>query len=147
MAAHRQDRHRQAPPGGVRRDRTCCRLLGAQGKALDEERVECRKRAYALADDPWPIPSADPAHLARMVETRAWSYEIALRRAGALVASAGGRAMQRSHPAQRLLREAAFFSIQAQSADLRLATLDRLQGLVSKTCSSGGQDAGGGGVA
>ena len=82
-----------------------------------------------------------------MVETRAWSYEIALRAAGALVASAGGRAMQRSHPAQRLLREAAFFSIQAQSADLRSATLDRLQGLVSKTADFGGQDAGGGGVA
>ncbi len=114
--------------------RTCCRLLGARGKALDEERVKCRKLAYALADDTLPDSSlADAAHLARMVETRAWSYEIALRAAGALVAAAGGGAMQRSHPAQRLLREAAFFSIQAQSADLRSATLDRLQGLVSKT--------------
>ena len=110
--------------------RTCCRLLGAQGKALDEERVECRKRAYGLADDPRPTGHA---HLARMVETRAWSYEIALRAAGALVASAGGRAMERSTPAQRLLREAAFFSIQAQSADLRSATLDRLQRLFSKS--------------
>ncbi|MEA2704966.1 MAG: hypothetical protein QOD63_2911 [Actinomycetota bacterium] len=109
--------------------RTCCRLLGAQGKALDEERVECRKLSYALADD----PRTDDAHLARMVEARAWSYEVALRAAGALVASAGGRAMQRSHPAQRLLREAAFFSIQAQSADLRSATLDRLQGLISRS--------------
>ncbi len=109
--------------------RTCCRLLGAQGKALDEERVECRKVAYALADN----PRTDDAHLARMVEARAWSYEVALRAAGALVASAGGRAMERSHPSQRLLREAAFFSIQAQSAELRSATVDRLQGLVSRS--------------
>jgi alkylation response protein AidB-like acyl-CoA dehydrogenase len=109
--------------------RTCCRLLGLPGKALDDERAECRALAYALADD----PRTDDAHLARMVEARAWSYDIALRAAGALVASAGGGAMQRSHPAQRLLREAAFYSIQAQSAELRSATLDRLQGRSSRS--------------
>jgi hypothetical protein len=34
--------------------------------------------------------------------------------------------MDVAHPAQRLLREAAFYAIQAQTPALRQATLDRL---------------------
>jgi hypothetical protein len=39
------------------------------------------------------------------------------------VTSVGGRAMAADHPAQRLLREAAFFTIQAQTQAQRRATL------------------------
>ena len=46
----------------------------------------------------------------------------------ALVAALGGSAMERAHPAQRLAREALFYVVQAQSADGRAATLDRLAG-------------------
>lgn len=46
--------------------------------------------------------------------------------AAAAVAAAGGAAMGSSHPAQRLAREATFYSIQAQTAQGRIATLGRL---------------------
>ena len=67
------------------------------------------------------------ADLARMVAARSWSYDLTLRAAAALVAAGGGRTMERSHPAQRLLREAAFYTIQAQTPALRAATLSRVQ--------------------
>ncbi|MEO1057157.1 MAG: acyl-CoA dehydrogenase family protein [Actinomycetota bacterium] len=41
----------------------------------------------------------------------------------AAVAAAGGRAMDLDHPGQRLAREASFYTIQAQTADGRAATL------------------------
>ncbi len=103
--------------------RTCCRLLGDAGHALDEELTECRGQAYALLDD----SRTDVEHLAALTSVRAWSCELAVRAATALVVAGGGRSLLRSHPAQRLLREAAFFTIQAQSAALRTATLSRLQ--------------------
>jgi len=65
----------------------------------------------------------DDAGLADLVAARAWGLDLALRSAQALVAATGGRAMAVDHPAQRLLREASFWSIQAQSSALREATL------------------------
>jgi alkylation response protein AidB-like acyl-CoA dehydrogenase len=101
--------------------RTCCRLLG--DAAFDDELHECRDRAYALLDD----DRTDDEHLAALTAARAWSCELAVRTATALVVAGGGRSILRSSPAQRLLREAAFFTIQAQTADLRAATLARLR--------------------
>ena len=102
---------------------TCCRLLGPDAGALDDERRECRAVSYDLADE----NRTDDDHLARMAEVRAWSYDVTLRSALALVAATGGRSMERSHPAQRLLREASFYVIQAQTPALRAATLARFQ--------------------
>src|SRR5947209_12113033 len=73
-------------------------LEPATAGALRAEWEDCRARSYASAGD---------------VGLRAWSLELALRCAYALVAAAGGRAMERVHPAQRLLREASFYAIQA----------------------------------
>lgn len=105
---------------------TCVRLLaeGAPGPAEDlgRELASCRDRAYGLADD----GRTDEGHLRQMVEARAWSLELSVRAATALVSSVGGRALARDHPAQRLLREAAFFTIQAQTPALRDATLTQL---------------------
>lgn len=100
---------------------TCVRLLG--DTRLAAELDDCRARSYALAD----AGRTDDAHLAAMVEARAQSLALAVRAATALVAATGGRAMGLDHPAQRLLREAAFFTIQAQSPDVRRATLDQLR--------------------
>ena len=61
-----------------------------------------------------------------LVAARAESLELGVRAATALVASVGGRAMASVHPAQRLLREAVFFTIQAQTPALRRATLAQL---------------------
>lgn len=82
----------------------------------------CRSRSYELAEQ----GATDAASLRMMVEARAWSLELAVRSATALVAATGGRAMATDHPAQRLLREAAFFTIQAQTPALRQATLAHL---------------------
>lgn len=96
--------------------------VGRAADALVAELAECRRHSYGLADD----PSVDRAHLARLVAARAWGLDLALRSAQALVAATGGGAMALSHPAQRLVREASFWAIQAQSAAVREATLARL---------------------
>ena len=104
---------------------TCIRLLADAGHAsaaLSAELDDCRKRSYALAD----ARRTDPAHLAAQVKARAQSLELAVRAATALVVATGGRGMSLGHPAQRLLREAAFFTIQAQTPELRRATLAQL---------------------
>ncbi|HLJ54358.1 MAG TPA: acyl-CoA dehydrogenase family protein [Chthonomonadaceae bacterium] len=60
------------------------------------------------------------------VRLRAWSIEFAVRAAHAAVTSVSGAANLRSHPAQRLLREAMFYTIQAQTEEVMTATLERL---------------------
>lgn len=106
---------------------TCVRHLDTYApdaaEVLGAEVDDCRRRSYALADE----DLTDDAHLAALVDARAESLALAVRAATALVASAGGRAMAFDHPAQRLLREAAFFTIQAQTPELRRATLDQLR--------------------
>ena len=96
--------------------------VGRAAEAVAAELAECRRRSYALADD----PATDDRHLARLVAARAWGLDLALRSAQALVAATGGTSMALAHPAQRLVREASFWSIQAQSSVLRQATLARL---------------------
>ena len=51
--------------------------------------------------------------------------DLARRATDALVAASGGGAMSLEHPAQRLSREATFYLIQAQTGDLRAASLER----------------------
>jgi alkylation response protein AidB-like acyl-CoA dehydrogenase len=84
-------------------------------------------RVDPLADEGDPGPEA----LRRLIELRAWSLELAVRSASALVAAVGGRSMLLDHPAQRLLREAAFYAIQAQTPPVREAVLRRLQALAT----------------
>jgi alkylation response protein AidB-like acyl-CoA dehydrogenase len=86
-------------------------LEPATAGALQAEWEDCRAQSYASAGG---------------VGLRAWSLELALRCAYGLVAATGGRAMELSHPAQRLLREASFYAIQAQTRALRQATLECL---------------------
>ncbi len=131
----------------------CCQLLvvlaGERAGAVEEaagaltnELAACRTRAYSLADalpdaqgelpvdtaisDVTAPTDALEAHLASMVDARAWCLDLAQRASLALIAAAGGRAMTRSHPAQRLAREAAFYAVQAQTGSIRAATLARL---------------------
>ncbi|GAC1588206.1 MAG: hypothetical protein NVS3B21_03740 [Acidimicrobiales bacterium] len=63
---------------------------------------------------------------AALTQVRDRSLSLAGRATQAYVVAAGGRAMDRSHPAQRLLREAAFHLIQAQTPMLRAQSLSRL---------------------
>jgi len=102
---------------------TCIRILEditpAAAASLGDELQRCRARAYGLADE----GRSDAEHVAALVETRAWGLSLAVRAAGALIAATGGRALTLDHPGQRLLREAAFYSIQAQTPAVRTALL------------------------
>lgn len=99
---------------------TCLRLLeeiaSPAAVPLQEEWEDCRSRSYSAAGD----------DVDGLVALRAWSLELALRCAYALVTATGGRSMTLDSPAQRLLREASFYAIQAQTPLLRAATLARL---------------------
>lgn len=125
----RQDRISTAQPNpaafGIAA--TSVRLLSdadpATARGFADELAECRTHAYGLADQ----GRTDPGHLAAMVDARAWAVALALRAAEALVAAVGGRAMTLDHPGQRLLREAAFFSIQAHNPAMRDAVLAQLR--------------------
>lgn len=105
---------------------TCVRLLDdadpATAARLGHELEECRAHAYRLADE----ARTSAVHLSARVDARAWGLALSMRAAGALVAAVGGRALTMDHPAQRLLREAAFFSIQAQTPEMRGALLSQL---------------------
>jgi hypothetical protein len=61
-----------------------------------------------------------------MVDARVSNLEVARTASHALVTAVGGGAMARTHPAQRLAREAMFYFVQAQTAPIRQATLRRL---------------------
>ncbi len=61
--------------------------------------------------------------IATASDHRAACVLLAQQAATAAVAAAGGRAMDLDHPGQRLAREASFYTIQAQTADGRAATL------------------------
>ncbi|MFN2503291.1 MAG: acyl-CoA dehydrogenase family protein [Acidimicrobiales bacterium] len=106
---------------------TCTRLLAeldaGAASGLEDERLEVRGASYRLADE----GDAGDEQLAKLVDLRARSLDVALRAAQALVVATGGRAMELAHPAQRLLREASFYAIQAQTPALRQATLRDLQ--------------------
>ncbi|CAA9248217.1 MAG: hypothetical protein AVDCRST_MAG76-2132 [uncultured Acidimicrobiales bacterium] len=58
-----------------------------------------------------------------MADARARGIDLAQRAALGLLAAVGGRGLERSHPAQRLVREAAFYAIQAQTSEGRSAAL------------------------
>jgi alkylation response protein AidB-like acyl-CoA dehydrogenase len=138
----RQDRitTSQPSPAALGVANTSCRLLveRAQEKGdgptkevagrLDTELASSRQRAYALADAPIPEqPGHDfDAHLARLIEARASNLELAQKASHALVTALGGGAMARTHPAQRLAREALFYVVQAQTSAIRRASLMRL---------------------
>ena len=101
------------------------RQLGPAAPQLAErlgaERDRIRTEAYALIDQVRSSEQVD-----RRLALRAEALELAVRAATSLVVASGGRAMSLSAPPQRLLREAAFHLVQAQTAPVRAATLRHL---------------------
>ena len=65
------------------------------------------------------------AAIAQGAAERDRGLDLARRATDALVAATGGRAISLEHPAQRLSREATFYLIQAQTGELRAASLAR----------------------
>jgi alkylation response protein AidB-like acyl-CoA dehydrogenase len=140
----RQDRitTSQPSPAALGVADTSCRLLAERAAergdhaikdaagALGTELADSRQRAYDLADAPIPDQPghAFDAHLVHLVEARVSNLEIAQKASRALITALGGGAMARTHPAQRLAREALFYFVQAQTDAIRRATLTRLTG-------------------
>jgi alkylation response protein AidB-like acyl-CoA dehydrogenase len=96
--------------------------FGETADVLEDEVSRCRDTAYGIAD-----AGATDADLPRLLEAKAWSLDLVTRAAHAYIAAVGGRAMSLDHPAQRLMREAMFYTIQAQTSAVREATLARLR--------------------
>jgi alkylation response protein AidB-like acyl-CoA dehydrogenase len=99
--------------------------------SLDATLGDRRERADAVAALVWNSESAggpiEDAVAAGTAE-RDRGLDLARRSTDALVAASGGGSMALEHPAQRLSREAGFYLIQAQTGELRAASLARLAG-------------------
>jgi alkylation response protein AidB-like acyl-CoA dehydrogenase len=91
-------------------------------EALGSELTACAAHSEALAGS----VEGGAADLAALARGRAWGLDLAQRATAALLATAGGGGVQLADPAQRLVREAAFYTVQAQTAAGRDATLRRM---------------------
>ena len=95
-------------------------LRAAQSFAREWEEAEGQM-------EEWNGRSAEPDFFVNAVRVRAWCIELALRAAHAAVTASSGAANMLSNPAQRLLREAMFYTVQAQTHEVMDATLARLE--------------------
>ncbi len=86
---------------------------------IDTCRAECLR--WASVTD-----KKDPEYKPNALKARAWAIEIGVRAAHAALTASGGAANSLDHPAQRRFREAMFYTLTAQTADIMGATLQRL---------------------
>jgi len=75
----------------------------------------------------WSARGAEPDFFLNALRIRAWCIELAVRASHAAITSVSGSANSLDHPAQRLMREAMFYTIQAQTREVMSATLERLE--------------------
>ncbi len=94
----------------------------ALAQQLGREGDRLRKVAYTLLDD---VPAQE--QISDRLEVRAASLELVVRTATALVAATGGSAMAAGAAPQRLVREAVFHLVQAQTGPVREATLQLMR--------------------
>ena len=94
----------------------------ALAQQLGREGERLRRVAYTLIDD---VPAQE--QIEDRLSVRAASLELVLRATTALVAATGGSAMALDAAPQRLMREAVFHLVQAQTAPIREATLQLLR--------------------
>ncbi len=97
-------------------------FLTEAADALETEINACRTEGFRWADGPKDISEYKPGALG----ARAWAIELAVRAAHAAVAASSGAANSLQHPAQRLFREAMFYTVIAQTQDVMAATVRRL---------------------
>lgn len=90
--------------------------------ALEAEVNACRTDGFGWADGPKDTPDYKPNAL----RCRAWAIDLGVRCAHAAVAASSGAANSLDHPAQRLFREAMFYTVIAQTGDTMAATVERL---------------------
>lgn len=90
----------------------------ALAEQLGQEGESLRAVAYGLVDEVHPAERVD-----ERLAVRAQSLDLVVRSATALVAATGGSAMAAGAAPQRLVREAVFQVVQAQTGPVREATL------------------------
>lgn len=98
---------------------------GAAG-VLGEELERCRAHGYRLVDA--AAEGGPGLDLTPLADARAWALDLAARCTHAAVTARGGRALGLDDPAQRLVREATFYAVQAQTRAGRQAGLRRIAG-------------------
>ena len=94
-------------------------FLEEAADALEAEINACQTEGFKWADGPKDIPEYKPNAL----RARAWAIELGVRAAHMAVTASSGAANSLNHPAQRLLREAMFYTVIAQTQDIMAATL------------------------
>jgi alkylation response protein AidB-like acyl-CoA dehydrogenase len=92
----------------------------ALASRMSADAAALRTAAYALIDD---VPAGE--RMAERLAIRAQVLELVTSATAALVAAGAGASMSLTHPAQRWAREALFHLIQAQTAPVRVATMER----------------------
>jgi len=124
---------------------TAQRLLGATAAASGEPAARraatairaalesVRRRCYRLLDE---VPAEEA--IAERLAARADALVLMTTATTALVAAGAGRSLGADAPAQRLAREALFLTVQAQTAPVRAATLDRLGAQADALAAPGG---------
>lgn len=106
--------------GGLARDRNDPLLLEA-AQRLERQREDLRERIGVLR-----ATEGGPEVREEALRLRAEAIELGVRTAHAALAAAGGRGNALDHTAQRLFREAMFYSLTAQTPAVRAATVRRL---------------------
>lgn len=86
--------------------------------------IEAERAAIREAADWWEPRFGVPDYLENAYRVRTWAIEAGMRAAHAAAMATGGTANLLTNPAQRLVREALLFSLNAQTADLRRAELE-----------------------
>jgi alkylation response protein AidB-like acyl-CoA dehydrogenase len=107
-------------------DQSASTVAGSLAGDLDERRMAADLVAESIAGSMAGGGAIDDDLVAAGAAERDRGLDLARRSTDALVAASGGGAMSLEHPAQRLSREATFYLIQAQTADLRVASLARV---------------------
>jgi alkylation response protein AidB-like acyl-CoA dehydrogenase len=102
--------------------------LSGTAEALERELTSVREAVHA-----WIDRTTAEGYKENALRIRAWCIELGVRAAHAAVAAAGGSANNREHTAQRLFREAMFYTVIAQTRDVQAATLERLTRQSEKT--------------
>ena len=85
--------------------------------------------------DEWALRSAEPEFREHALGIRAQAISHGVRCAHAALAASGGRGNSLDHPAQRLFREAMFYTLTAQTPDVQTATLLEICGSLAVNAS------------
>ena len=104
--------------------------IEAAADALTEELSRLRSEGAR-----WFDHSITQEYKENALRIRAWAIDLGVRAAHAAVIAGGGGANNLGHPAQRLFREAMFYTLTAQTPDAQAASLNRVAEISLNQCN------------